>query len=261
MPSSTARETALVRQRTRLLKHMERFMVVREKYLPGLSIYLAMLPPQPGASNPSAESIPLHLPSSLPAHKRAKIIVPNLDHIEEELRVTQASDALVQLRLQLTKRTYAARYKGRNVCSQNHYTRFRELQDQVENKIKACQLKYNVARSTLLNLRGPGPWENSLKELHADHIRGLGEHSLRAEEQESDRQMQILAGVQLSSSWSLQDISGILEKPLPPFEFNPNLSCGDGTRKPSWIWYSTTGKELDNNDTQACICLPVPCMP
>ena len=256
MSPSMAQETTLLHQQTRLRKRIQQFVGVCQRYLPGLSEYVATPPNHSEASDPS--HIPLYLPSSLPKEKYTKITIPGLAHIEEQLRFAQASDALVQLRLQLTKRTLAARYRSRKVgsYSQNQNTRFRELQVQTERKIKVAQLKYTVARSAFLHLHGPGPWENSLKVLHSEDIRGLGERALRAEEREVDHRMQILAGVHGPGSASLTDmITAIIEdsEPPPPTQFTPNLALGEGTRTLSWIWYSTTGKEFNNSDTEDCM--------
>jgi hypothetical protein len=231
---------------------------VRQRYLPGLSGYLATLPNQSGASNSSqaAEYIPLYLPSSLPKDNHTKIIIPGLAKIEEQLRFGQASDALVQLRRQLMNRTAAARYRTKNIGhSQSLNTRFRELQIQTERKIKVAQLKYTVARSAILHLCGPGHWENSLKTLTSKDIRGLHDRALQAEERGVDHRMQILAGVQGSGSWSLPDmITAIIGDSEPsPLQSTSNLTCGEGTRLLSWIWYSTTSAELENDDTAARI--------
>ena len=34
---------------------------------------------------------------------------------------------------------------------------------------------------------------------------------------------------------------------LPEMLFDPKLAVGEGHRTLSWIWYSTTSKEVDNN--------------
>jgi len=199
------------------------------------------------------ELIPLYLPSSLPRDQRPLICVTGLDQIEDRLRFAQACDALVQLRLQLMKHTFAARYRMRNIQSQHSYTRFRALQDHTEKKIKTSQFQYTVARTAVLSLRGSGSWENTLKVLTTNDVRGLGEHALRIEEQEIDCQMQRFAGVDGSNlDWNLEDISLLLSGPVLQTEFIPNLARGEGCRTLSWIWYSTTGEELGNTETEAC---------
>ena len=150
------------------------------------------------------------------------------------------------------KRTVAVRYKSRSDESQQYHTRFRTLQDQTNNKIKLEQMKYTIARKAILSLRGPGAWECSLKVLLPGDIRGLGEHGLRVEEQGMDCQAQELAGLDSTVRWSLTEICDMISAPLPPTQFIPSLAHGEGHRTLSWIWYSTTGEELNNRETEAC---------
>ena len=127
------------------------------------------------------ECIPLYLPSSLPSEKRSTVFVPGLAEVEDRLRFAQASEALTDLRCQLTKHTYASRYRTANVSSQTHYTRFRELQEQTDSKIRAACSRYQVARLGLVRLRGKGDWELKLQELLPEDIRGLSEKALVSE--------------------------------------------------------------------------------
>ncbi|KIL56756.1 hypothetical protein M378DRAFT_57844, partial [Amanita muscaria Koide BX008] len=236
---TTDQETALLRRRTSLLKRIQEYVIARDKYLSGLSSYLGTAQTELLTSTP--EVIPLYLPSSLPPEIRASICIAGIDKIEDHLRFAQACEALVQLRIQLMKRTCAVRYKSRNVESQRNYTRFRALQNQTEKKIKTSQITYTIARNAIFALRGPGSWEESLKVLRPEDVRGLGEHALRAEELETDRCMHIRAGLEGTDKWTLEDV---LASPLPPVQFIPNLAIGEGNRTLSWIWYSTTGEEL-----------------
>ena len=147
--------------------------------MPGLEVYLretANLGDDVSMSTP--EYIPLHLPSSLPSEKRPSVYVRGLAEVEDRLRYAQASEALTELRCQLTKRTYASRYRTANISSQTHYTRFRELKDQTDSKIKAACSRYKLARRGLVNLRGKGDWEKKLQELHVEDVRGLSEKAL-----------------------------------------------------------------------------------
>jgi len=96
--------------------------------------------------------IPIYLPLALPAEKQQSICITGIPGVEDQLHFAQAHKALMKLWCQLMKRTYAGRYKARNVSSQHHYTRFRTLQDHIEYKIKAVSRQYRVARVALLNL-------------------------------------------------------------------------------------------------------------
>ena len=251
---TTDQETSLQRKRTSLLVQIQEFIAARDIYLPGLSDYLqASGVNQMELPRLTPEIIPLYLPSSFPSEKRAAICIAGIDAIEDRLHFAQACEALVQLRMQLMKRTCASRYKSRNVDSQRSYTRFRTLQDHTESKIKSSQIKYTVARNAIFAIRGPGSWEDSLKVLHPEDVRGLGEHALRVEELETDRCMQKLAGLDASERYTLENICSLLTAPLPSTKFISGLAIGEGQRTLSWIWYSTTGEELERGETEACL--------
>ena len=219
--------------------------------MPGLAEYLLTSPPLSDALTSTPECIPLYLPSALPENRRQNCI-GGIDLIEERLCFAQAYEALIQLRLQLMKRTVAIRYKSRTAESQRSHTRFRTLQDQTNNKIKSVQMKYTIARTAILSLRGPGAWEQSLKVLLPEDIRGLGEHGLRAEERDVDHQMQELGGLDSTVCWSLTKICEMISMPLPSTQFIPGLARGEGRRTLSWIWYSTTGEEINEGETESC---------
>lgn len=194
------------------------------------------------------EHIPLHLPSSLPSEKRLLVCVPGLAEIEDRLRYAQACEALTDLRCQLTKRTYASRYRTANISSQTHFTRFRELQVQTDSKIKAACLRYHVARTGLVHLRGKGNWEQKLQVLQPEDIRGLSEKALVNEENEQRKRTEEMAGIS-SSSTTFDD-----NQELPPTIFNPQLAVGEGHRTLSWIWYSTSNDEIIGNTTRIGSC-------
>ena len=209
--------------------------------MPGLERYLHNTPTHSDdVSMSTPELIPLYLPSSLPSEKRASVCVPGLSDIEDRLRFAQACEALTDLRCQLTKRTYASRYRTANISSQSHFTRFRELQEQTESKIKAACSRYRVARLGLVHLRGKGDWEQKLQELRPEDIRGLSEKALVNEEKEQKKRTQDMAGITTSSALDDDRIN----QELPPTLFNPRLAVGEGHRTLSWIWYSTSNDEM-----------------
>jgi len=211
--------------------------------MPGLASYLSRVsPPSEEPSTSMPERIPIYLPSTLPAEKRQLICIAGIPEIEDQLRFAQAHEALTKVRCQLMKRTYASRYKARNVSSQHHYTRFRTLQDHIEFKIKAASRQYRAARVALLNLRGPGMWEQTLQELHPSDVRGLSEKALIDEEAEEARKTRKMAE-------SRRD---------PVAGGGPHLSVGDGYRTLSWIWYSTASDEFNKTlftDARECLIL------
>jgi hypothetical protein len=243
--------TTIQRQRTSLLLRIKNYISTRAQYMPGLDRYLhdtseSVHNDDKVMSTP--EHIPLHLPSSLPSEKRSSICVPGLVEVEDRLRFAQACEALTDLRCQLTKRTYASRYRIANISSQTQFTRFRELQEQTDSKIKAACSRYQVARSGLLHLRGKGEWEQRLQELRPEDIRGLSEKALVNEEREQRKRTHEMAGISESANSTSQD-ANMLFQDLPLTMFNPHLAVGEGHRTLSWIWYSTSNDEIIGDTT------------
>jgi len=237
--ATASQQTSIQRRRTNLLTRIQKLDTVRSKYMPGLGMHLARLPRTTDEVSPlTPERISLYLPSSLPRDHRASICVADIPEIEDQLRFAQASEALTTLRCQLMKRTYASRYKEQNISSQRYYTRFQTLQDQIESKIKMACRRYRMARAALLSLRGPGEWEDTLRELHPNDVRGVSEKALADEEQEETRKACMMAGL------DNERVDGEGSFTLPVTTFNPHLAIGEGYRTLSWIWYSTTGTEL-----------------
>ena len=237
-------QTAIQQRRTDLLKRIQKLIALRHKFMPGLDSYLAsqssfILDP---TSMSTPEHIPLYFPSSFPPEHRSSICMGGIEDIEDCLRFAQATESLTKLRCQLMKRTYASQYKVCTISTQRHYTRFRTLQDQTENKIKLSSLQYNTARNALLQLRGPGVWEKTLRELHGEDIRGLSERALIEEEKEETRWTRTMAGVREYQATE----EGVADD-VPSSTFSPHLAVGEGYRTLSWIWYSTTGDEITNN--------------
>jgi hypothetical protein len=235
-------QTTIQQRRTNLLKSIQKFIAVRHKFMPGLNSYLASEPSILDTTSMSTpERVRLYFPSSFPSEQRSLICTGGIEDVEDRLRFAQASEALTKLRCQLMKRTYASRFKVRNISTQRHYTRFRTLQEQTENKIKILSLQYNIARDALLRLRGPGVWEKTLQKLGPEDVRGLSERALIEEEKEETRRTRTMAGIVEYQATE----EGIIDN-VPAGTFDPHLAVGEGHRTLSWIWYSTTGDELNN---------------
>jgi len=252
--TTVGQQTSIQRRQTNLLKRIMKFSAMQKKYMPGLTRYIAELVPLPKeVSMSTPESIPLYLPSSLPADMCPLICIHGVQEIKDRLRFAQASEALNKLRCQLVKRTYASQYKVQNVSSQRHYTRFRTLQEHTELKIKAACRQYSTARSALLVLRGPasGIWEHTLQELHPSDVRGLSEKALMEEERQENMLTRAMAGLSPGPDPPAGQKDNF--EVLPEMLHDPKLAVGEGHRTLSWIWYTTTSKEVDNNHfTKAC---------
>jgi hypothetical protein len=179
--------------------------------------------------------------------------MPGVASIEERLRWAAAHDALAALRHQLRCRSIVYKYKSRQVVSQREFARSRELEKAVDVRIISCRLQYCATRTALLALKGPGQWEEILQELRAEDVRGLNERVLTSEEHEQHRQSRILAGLPADPTED-ENLDSI-----PTAEVSRSLELGEGRRTLSWIWYSLTEGELDEqgvHESRFTFCWP-----
>ncbi|KAL6302867.1 hypothetical protein BKA93DRAFT_818322 [Sparassis latifolia] len=135
------------RQRAALLKKILRFQEIRLAYMPFLPTFR-----QAGTAHAEAENIELTMPSSLPADLRARICVPGLAEMEDELWFAEATEALDDVRRQLRTRTVYNHSKIKNVKGQRLNTCTRAVQSGVDGCIHAATLHYRHSRSALLSL-------------------------------------------------------------------------------------------------------------
>ena len=123
-------------------------------------------------------SIPLYLPSKLPARAR-KRCPPKLLEYEFKLREAEAYESLDELRQHLRLRSYEWNYKKRHTVGQSAQTRAQNLIARVESKVHSSASKYNDARSAMVDLsvllRIPPTWQRALQRLDKDDIRHLAE--------------------------------------------------------------------------------------
>ena len=100
-------------------------------------------------------------------------------------------------------------------------------------------------------LRGPGIWEHTLQELNPGDVQGLSEKALTEEEKQENMQTRAMAGLSPLADLPVGKKDDF--EVLPETLFNPKLAVGEGHRTLSWIWYTTTSKEVDDNRfTEAC---------
>ncbi|KAF8059257.1 hypothetical protein FPV67DRAFT_1395314, partial [Lyophyllum atratum] len=224
-----AQEAALQQKRTSLLRKIQKFREVQATYMPGLV--------RSDESGIVPEQMDLQLPSSLDAVGRSRICTSDLPTIEDRLREAHASEALGDLRRQLRTRTFARKFKDENAKSQGAYTRMRALQDQIERKIRSARDRYCAARDALFKLRGPGEWEETFRILTAADIRAVNEWTVLEEEVETGKRARAIVDVDENSDGEvrLRTLSTL------------RLRVGDGRRNMSWIWYTVTAAEMEED--------------
>ena len=123
-----------------------------------------------------AESIPLHLPSSLPQHL---LKLPELASVKEKeyrLRLAQADDALAKIRWQRRIISGLWQFKKLNVDGTRNRstTRMRALYNKFNLRTQRCAACYRAARNALLALDPDGSWQSRLKHLSDNDICGPG---------------------------------------------------------------------------------------
>lgn len=216
---------AIQSRRTNLLRRIQRFRDAQSTYMPGLRAYLDSpnSPKEPDSTLP--ESMSLHLPSSLPLPLQSCAIVAGLIAAELTLQTAQALDALDELRRQLRTRTFTHNFKVAHLRGQIAQTRATALYAQVDTRIRACRHRYTRARTAILGLCGPGPWEDSLRVLKHEDIRGVGERLRSQTEKVIDAVARARANLPEPGDEDLVEVrdGGI-------------VSVSDGSSTVSWIW-------------------------
>ncbi|KAK7030436.1 hypothetical protein VNI00_014007 [Paramarasmius palmivorus] len=247
-------KTDLQNRRTTLLKRVRRMREDQLTHMPALRKLIKSTD-----FECAPEAIPLHVPSSVPAEDRQAIFPAYAIHIEDKLRYAQGFEALSTLRGLLRARTVTYQHSEQVVPSQCVFTKLNALRTQVEVKIRSTCGMYRTARTALMQLRGSGEWEKSLKELRAEDVRGIGERVAREEDLETFRQAQKRAGVdpkQIERILRGKDIE------LPMIFVDPSLSCDNEKRENmSWIWYTygesgtRAAEGVDSQEVEASLCV------
>jgi hypothetical protein len=129
-----------------------------------------------------AESLPLHLPSSLSQHLRQLPELSPMLEKELRLRIAQADDALAEIRRQRRIISGLWQFKKLNTDGTGNRacTRMRALYNRFYHRTQRCAASYRAARSALLILDPNGDWQSRLRELHENDIRGPGKDDTAA---------------------------------------------------------------------------------
>ncbi|GBE81977.1 hypothetical protein SCP_0403530 [Sparassis crispa] len=210
-------------------RRLERFQELQAIYMPALTQVLADAQTRVHDDLP-AENVPLQMPSSLSRSIREVACISGLADQEAVLRHAQACDSLEDLHRELCNRQFLNKWKRKNITGQRHNTRARAWQHHVDLSVHAAAAQYRHARQALVNLRGPGVWENTLQELHDGDIRSPNERALSNQERE---EIEWLAENYVGSSTGAA-VQGIVH-------------TGEGRRVLSWIWNRVNVMEDENS--------------
>jgi len=236
---------SLVERRTTLLKCIQRFREIQQVYMPGFdpkgSAHLERLASDDPSHCVHVEDCKLYMPSGLSAQDRRKYCPAGLAAMEDRLRHTEATDSPENLRHHLRTRSFTNRFKLANVTGQIHNTRARETQHQIDDKVRAAELRYRRARSALLILRGNGPWEECLRVLEQSDVRALNERELTEQEKEDIRWVRERIGVVVDEDDANTERAAATV-----------AAVGEGQRRPSWIWFTgNVHEDMDDPLTRA----------
>lgn len=134
----------------------------------------------------AAEDVPLFLPSSLSANFQSSLGFSKTLAHEIQLRIAQADDALGDIRHHLRIISGLWQFKKVNISGTGNQpnTRMRSLFNRFNHRMKQSVLRYRAARSALLaaNLGGGQSWEDRLKVLNDDDVRGPGKDDFYLQE-------------------------------------------------------------------------------
>ena len=158
----------LEEQRNVLRRRLNSWMEARNLYMPQISEDHATTSTEsPHATSAShlPESMPLRLPSTLPASLQ-KSCSFNLAQIELRFRLAQAEDSLSELRRLLRIKMGLKHYKSKQIgASQRGGTRAHNLINRFQDKITRCGERYRAAHHALLALDPTGEWQTRLRQL------------------------------------------------------------------------------------------------
>jgi len=163
----------LITKRNILRRRIDKWREIQEIYMPSITKYLAqsISPDDEDQFFKYPETIPLYLPSSLPADVMSTVPSKFIE-IEKRLRISQADDSLSDLRRFLRITMGLWDYKHSHVGpSQRYGTRVYSSISSYREKVNRCSNCYRAARHALSILDPGGTWVTRLRELKSTDIR------------------------------------------------------------------------------------------
>lgn len=174
----TSKQLADIQEkRTSLLRRIKIWREVQLTYMPHVASLISQTQSAPEFdSDTLSESVPLYLPSSLPAHIRNLPEVEEVCQLERRLREPQADDALADVRRQRRIIQGLWQFKRINVSGTGNKpnTRMLVLYKRLQSKMNRATQMYRVAYAALNILNANGSWSTRLKPLTDKDISGPG---------------------------------------------------------------------------------------
>lgn len=214
--------------RVNVRKRITHVRKLQEVYMPGLRTVLVDPSVLDDTAGSFAENASLYMPSALPGDDRLRACISGVVEVETRIREAAAFEALEDLRRTLRTRTYINRWRVKHISGQHMTTRTRSIQHTVDLRVLDAKVRYRQSRAALVALRGPGIWEDELRELRDEDVRTLNDRE-RTQTEKEQREYRIRNGTQ--NAGDAQEgvpLAGLL---------------GDGTRTLSWIWMTASSDE------------------
>ncbi|SJL18897.1 uncharacterized protein ARMOST_22499 [Armillaria ostoyae] len=150
--------------RTNLSKQIEQFRELQVVYMPGIVLRIEQ-EREAATGTIEAEDDKLWFPSDLSKKVRNAICHPSLGEKEGMLREAQCWDSLVAIRSSLRAEASLHDFQNANLQGQEALMHVSDVLEAWKKKWELAAKKYWRARSTVLTLRGAGPWTYKLREL------------------------------------------------------------------------------------------------
>jgi hypothetical protein len=239
----------------------------------------------PGIHISSSENLAAHpekstllLPSELDNEARSQPNIREAATAEADLLDAAAQEALDELRCHIRTRSSLVTFKLSNVRGVKDSTRSLGAMRALQALIDGAARTYHERRRSLLLLRGPGDWEQTLRVLRPQDVRGMNTDEPSSEDlanelaarirglpvvdgnTRGDISAQILnAEVDLDDDLG-GDLDDHLEEPtIGEVAITPltgGVNRGQRGRDVSWIWLGTNLAQTDNADPSGEFTMP-----
>ena len=118
------------------------------------------------------EDADIWVPSWVAEAHRLCICQEGLAEIEDRIQTAQCYDALDVIRHTLKIKSRMVMFKNKNACGQREGLRSRAVIDRVHERAQVHAMKYRAAQEAKYALCGGGPWEEVLRVLLDEDVRG-----------------------------------------------------------------------------------------
>ena len=256
--ATVRQESTLTEQRNILRSRIKAWDQLCPIYMPGLLQYQSTTLSSNSSSHQNAtlfssspqtvnpEDYPLWIPSKILTEHRSAVCQEGLAEIEAKLRTAQCQDALEGVRNTLKLKTRMIAFKNRNIRGQRQGTRSRAVIDRVHDRARNSAEKYRASRAAKLELEGRGVWEETLRELKDEDVRGYQDpnHLRNRRDRRGVLEDEAVEAMREDEAMDV-DNEGIR---LLPQARTRRDGTGETRRTLSWIW--TTARVGNTDDAQ-----------